>query len=179
MKKEIWKDVPGWKSYYEVSDAGNVRSLPRTIKRRKYGRLFDVNWSGKPLKPAKTGNGYLFLNFGRSGESTFFLVHRLVAMAFLPPQEGLPNVNHKNGIKADNRVDNLEWSNKSHNAHHAIATGLSKEHSETHHSAKLKNSDIPKIRSSTLSYMKLGKIYGVSGTAIQHIKEGKVWRQVK
>lgn len=179
MSEERWKDLVGWEGYYQVSTCGNVRSVDRSVPRKIHGQEFNLTIKGRDMSICQTSNGYPFLMLGKGNKKKSFMVHRMVALTFIPKKEGFPNVNHKNGIKSDNRVENLEWSNKSHNAHHAIKLGLVKNHSEQHVFAKLKNDDIPNIRASMLSYIKLGKIYGVSGSAIQHIKEGKVWRHVK
>lgn len=180
MATEIWKDVVGWVGFYQVSNRGRVRSVTRIIKRRTHGKKFDVQWTGGLMKPANMSNGYQFVPLRKQGTiKSQQSIHRLVANAFVPNPKGRPCVNHKNGVKKDNRRSNLEWVNKSENALHAIKNNLVSCFAETHPMAKLKNRDIRKIRNSSLSYIKLGRIYGVSGTAIQHIKEGKTWKSVK
>ena len=96
---EIWKDVVGYEGLYEVSNFGNVRSIA-------HGRI-------KTLKPQKRQHGYLsvFL-YGKGGNERNFRqcsVHRIVAEAFIPNRENLPEVNHIDENKQNNRVDNLEW----------------------------------------------------------------------
>lgn len=93
--KEIWKPVAGYEELYAVSDLGRVKSL-------KYGKE-------KILKPNKNGGGYLFVWLYRNGKRKMFLVHRLVASAFLPNPMGLPEVNHKDENKTNNIVSNIEW----------------------------------------------------------------------
>lgn len=132
------------------------------------------------MKPSNMSNGYHFVPLRRDGDiKSQQSIHRLVAKAFIPNPLKRRYVNHKNGIKNDNRVSNLEWVTKSENALHAIANGLVTSFAETHPMAKLKNEDIPEIRKNPLSYIKIGRIYGVSGTAIQHIKEGRTWQSVR
>ncbi len=110
---ERWLPVPGYEHGYEVSDCGNVRSLFR---------------SGRHLKPASDRYGYrrvmLYDKDGRTPKGS--TMHRLVAAAFLANPSGLPWVNHINGDKADNRVSNLEWCDRSGNVRHAVQTGLIK-----------------------------------------------------
>lgn len=123
--KEVWKDVVGFEEYFKVSSHGRV-----------YGKR-----SGKVLKQHKSKSGYKLLATrigGRNGTAYCFKVHRLVAEAFLPePSKELNDVaqdtvygkvvvNHKDGDKANNRYENLEWSTPSKNAQHAIDMGLAK-----------------------------------------------------
>lgn len=109
---EVWKAIEGTDGRYEVSNTGKVRSL-------SYGN------TGKPkeLKPWNNG-GYDRVNLQAGGKKTNFLVHRLVATAFLPNPENKPEVNHKDGDKHNNSCDNLEWSTRKENLHHADTTGL-------------------------------------------------------
>ena len=101
---EIWENVPVEGSEnWEVSNLGNIRHK-RRLKNLKF----------KPLR------GYLTINLGNSKRKNkrSFLVHRLVALAFLPVEEGKDIVNHINGIKDDNRVENLEWCTSQYNREH-------------------------------------------------------------
>lgn len=100
---EFWRDVKGYKGLYQVSNVGQVRSLPR------HGT------KGKILKPLKDTGGYLFVSLCKDGEKKFFLIHRLIAEAFLPNQEKLAEVDHINNAKTDNRVANLQWISKVEN----------------------------------------------------------------
>lgn len=95
---EIWKDIEGYEGKYQVSNLGNVRSL-------NYHRMGIT----KLLKTRKDKDGYNMAFLVRSGYKRPFGVHRLVAQAFIPNPNNYPVVNHKNEIKDDNRVENLEW----------------------------------------------------------------------
>ena len=119
--EEIWKDIPGYEGYYQVSNQGNFRSLPRIIAYKKYGtRLYP----GKSLLKDRAYDGYDRIVLSKEGKKTLFPAHRLVALTFIPNPENKPFINHINGCKHDNRVENLEWCTASENMRHADRTGL-------------------------------------------------------
>lgn len=89
------------------------------------GRIFS-EFSNKFLKPFLNKSGYALIDIHHEGVSTYFQVHRLVARLFIPNPDNLETVNHKNGIKTDNRVENLEWMSNIDNVRHAWDTGLAK-----------------------------------------------------
>ena len=112
---EIWKPIPN-APHHEVSNFGNVRSKNFvSLVRCRWGGVVQRRHQGKILKPAKTGN-YLGIRFALKG--TNFYVHRLVAAAFLGQREHL-YVNHKDGNKFNNHIDNLEWVTPSENMLHS------------------------------------------------------------
>lgn len=102
---EIWKDVPGYEGYYQISNMGNVKSLDRVVE--KSGRLHHIK--GHILRQSKTRCGYYIIGFSKEDKRTYHLVHRLVADVFIPNPDNLPCVNHKDEVKVNNHADNLEW----------------------------------------------------------------------
>lgn len=107
---EEWRDVVGYEGMYQVSSEGRVKSLSRTS-------LSGHVLKERILKPSNT-RGYLMANLTKDGCEKKFLIHRLVAVAFIPNPNGKPEINHLNEIKGDNRVDNLEWCTRSENINH-------------------------------------------------------------
>ena len=104
MQKEVWKDIPGYETLYQVSNFGQVKSL-------NYRR------SGKEriLKQGLEYQGYYRVCLRKNNKNNWFLVHRLVATAFIPNHDNLPCVNHKDENKDNNHVDNLEWCTYQYN----------------------------------------------------------------
>lgn len=118
--KEVWKDVVGYEGFYMVSNSGRVKSL---------NRVSDYNsrpTKGIYIKDRKSNKGYFLIRLNKNGHASAFLLHRLIAIAFIPNPENKRCVNHINGIKDDNRIENLEWCTYSENNKHAYRTGLKK-----------------------------------------------------
>ena len=108
--KEIWKDILNYEGLYEISNLGKIRNIK----------------SKRVLKLTKSHNGYLKTNLSKKGKLKTVFIHRLVAEAFIPNPNNLPQVNHKDGNKENNNVFNLEFCTEKHNSLHAVRAGLIK-----------------------------------------------------
>lgn len=113
---EIWKDIPEFEGYYQISTFGRCQSLGRTIT-QKNGIVKYIN--GKVKSAISHNSGYLQYSISKDGIVKKFLAHRLVALAFIPNPDNKETVNHKNGDKEDNNKSNLEWSDYSENNSHS------------------------------------------------------------
>lgn len=102
--EEEWRDISGYEGLYQVSNLGRVKTLANNKSRKE-----------KILKPQKDKYGYFFATLHRDGKRKMLKLHRLVANAFIPNQDNLPQVNHKDEIKTNNCVSNLEWCTNRYN----------------------------------------------------------------
>lgn len=167
---EIWRDVPGYEGLYQVSNKGRVKSLH--TYHGKYQKILR----------ASTSKGYQQVILLKNKVKCFF-VHRLVAQAFIPNPENKPTVNHINGIKSDNRVENLEWADGYEQMRHAIDKGLLVNGcGENNPNSKLTNEQAEQIRkdyvkgSTIAGCYALAKKYDVSHSAIHLIVTNKSYK---
>lgn len=176
---EIWKPVAGYEGIYEVSSLGRVRSLDREVANR-WGTTRSVPGTIRTI--AVKREGYCFVNLFRKQRAKPMYVHRLVAIAFLPNPDRLPQVNHIDGDKANNRADNLEWCNASHNCQHAVDSGLYETwRGEQTTMAKLTEADVVEIRRRHANGAKqkhLAREYGVRPGTIHKIVHRQRWQHV-
>jgi hypothetical protein len=163
---EVWKDVSGFEGQYQVSNLGNVKSL--------------FSNKEKLLSPGLDGRGYLKINFCNSGSQKSKKIHRLVALIFVPNPLNKPQVNHINGIKTDNRAENLEWVTNSENMDHAVTNKLVDNRGIRNKNSKLTEQQVHEIKykSSHLTKIQLSKIYNVSRELISMIQNNKLWKHV-
>mgnify|MGYP000491117244 CR=1 FL=1 len=181
MKNEIWKDIPGYEGYYQASDLGQIRSLRFKGKSRI-----------KIRKPHLDKYGYLCVGLIKENKKNTRTVHRLVAKAFLGISDLV--VNHKNGIKIDNTVENLEYITVAENNRHAYRTGLQDNKNEklrqsqlkllskNHQNAKLTEDEVLEIRKvyaeGGISQRKLGLKYGVTQGTIFDVVNFRSWNKL-
>ena len=119
FENEIWKDILGYEGYYQVSNYGRVKSIKRNTKNQfKYFERIKEPYIGN--------NGYLCVVLYKDNKSKHFSIHRLVANAFVDNPNNLPQVNHIDCNKKNNKVNNLEWVTASDNMKHAIKNNLIK-----------------------------------------------------
>ena len=122
--KEIWKDIKDYEGYYKISNRGRIKRLDVIDKNPKYNGNRIIK--GGLRKSTVQKNGYKSVMLTKEGKSKRFLVHRLVAEAFIPNPDNLSIVNHINGNKTDNYYLNLEWCTYSYNIKHAHNNNLIK-----------------------------------------------------
>lgn len=117
---EIWKDIKGYEGVYQISTLGRIKGLSRKVlsKKRKTGNN-ERTISEYIRTPETTKMGYQRITLSLSGNNIRFFVHRLVCIEFIPNPDNKPCVNHKNGIKCDNNIQNLEWVTYSENERHS------------------------------------------------------------
>ena len=118
---EVWKDVNGFEGHYQISNLGRVKSLRRKFLCGNGGyRILDETIA----KLTKDNKGYYRKCLLNHGYKKSERIHRLVAKHFIPNPQNKPQINHINGIKTDNRVENLEWATNGENQSHAYKLGL-------------------------------------------------------
>ena len=171
--EEIWKDIKGYEGYYQISNLGRVKSLSRKYSPKE-----------RILKNQYDKDGYYEIGLTKNKKKQYFRVHRLVAQAFIFNIKNKPQVNHKNGIKDDNRVENLEWCTNQENEKHAYNIGL--KHAligENNGSSKLTEKQVRIIKyllkNSDLKQKEIGEIFNVSIAIISCIKLNKRWKQTE
>ena len=167
---ETWEDVIGFEGLYQVSDMGRVKSF------------YHDKVNGRLMQPSHDTKDYLIVTLYRDGKRQTMTVHRLVAERFLGPAPSPKHeINHKNGVKDDPRLDNLEWVTSAENHKHAAENGL-KTHGKDHHSAKLTGQKATEIRSlyATGDYtmVGLGKMFGITKQAIWRVVHRETWQHV-
>ena len=106
---EIWKDIPEYKGKYQVSNFGRVKSLQRWSGTKYYNREYILN------NYVNKKNGYVYVYLTKNNKSKNIRIHKLVAQAFIPNNNNYNQINHKDGNKLNNCVNNLEWCNASYN----------------------------------------------------------------
>jgi len=119
---EKWADIPGYEGYYQASSLGLIRSLPRTIPRPTHP-LGDLILKGRILRPGVNKRGYHQVALCRNKRQRSIFVHKLVALAFYGESEGC-EVNHIDGNKNNNALENLEYVSHKANMVHAGQLGL-------------------------------------------------------
>ena len=169
---EEWKPIPGYEGHFEVSNMGRVKALARKCNLNYRGRLKTTRVRKERImafNPLKSGYPLVHLNL--DGKRKAELVHRLVLTAWVrPPLKGETG-NHKNFIKSDNRLENLEWVSQAENNHHKLINGKSR-------NVKLTADDVRLIRYWAVPVPRgcnkglgkiLGKIFGVGNGSINNV----------
>lgn len=169
---EVWKDVVGYEGKYQCSNLGNVLSLLRSKSNRGI----------RKMALCMSADGYYQVGLRSVRGKKVHRVHRLIANTFIPNVLNKPYINHKNGIKTDNRIENLEWCTDSENKLHAYANGLMNREGEKHHLAKLSEKDVLDIRrkyvKNEYGYKRLAKEYSVDQKCIVKIINRENWNHI-
>lgn len=161
-----WKDIPGWENYAQVSSDGRIYSK-RSSQERKLQNTTGYNW----------------VKIWKEGKFHQVFVHRAVALAFIPNPENKRVVNHKDGNKTNNTVENLEWCSQSENIKHAYSTGL-KGIGEKHGKAVLTEEIVLEARSlyrkgsRTNGAVALAKKYGVNQATLWYALTRQTWTHI-
>jgi hypothetical protein len=181
--KEIWLPVIGYEGLYSVSNLGRVLSHKRHIRisacDRKKEHFIEIK--EKVCRANKGNGGYLYHGLTKDGILKSIKVHRMVAMAFIPNPEGHPQVNHKDGNKQNNLLENLEWCTSRENLIHALRTGLRSakgEKNAAHVRTEEQVRECKRLLATGLSCTDVGKITGVPMKAVSKIKTGYTWSHV-
>lgn len=164
IEMEHWKEFEFGGLSYKVSDHGNI-----------------IGARGRKLSQRKNNDGYMVVTLGIAGQRTMARVHRIVAECFIPHDVALNEVNHIDFNRANNCVENLEWTTHSENVRYSYASGrhIGSLQRERNGRALLKESDIPKIKAMIadgVSNINTGKRFGVAPSTIWNIKAGNTWK---
>ena len=160
---EIWKYINGYEGLYEISNKGRVR-----------------NAEGRILKARTQNKGYFYVTLHSNHKERKFTIHRLIAEAFIPKINGFNQVNHINGNKKDNSVENLEWCNQRLNYNHGMQKFLYS-HNENHYFAKLTNEQvktIPTLFKIGFTRTTISRILNVNVSSIEAIEKGISYREL-
>lgn len=167
MTNEVWKSVVGFEGRYEVSSEGRIKALSRDIDYSdgRKGRLPE-----RLIKGTLLSAGYYCVSFDTKTRKS---IHTVVAEAFLGASEYRQTVNHKDGNKTNNCVENLEWATYKENNNHARKTGLNNQHGEKCNLHKYSDQFIQAVRNVYAAYSPtyedLGKLFGLTGCHARQI----------
>lgn len=162
--------IPGFEGIYTIDKLGTIRNVEHI-------------WNIKELKLDDSRRDYLSVTLFKDGRRYRFLVHRLVAEVFIPNLESKPQVNHKDGNRSNNSIDNLEWVTASENSQHALATGLAKPAvGEQYKRSHLTESDVKEIRSlwntNDFTQIEIATRFNTSRGTINNIVNNYTWTHI-
>ena len=194
MMKEEWRQIQGYEGLYEVSNLGQVKALDKldSLGRKVKQKIMSPNVS----------TGYARVGLHKEGQKKMLLVHRLVAIAFIPNQENKTEVNHIDGNKLNNHCSNLEWCTQAENLKHARDTGLADwkvGHKKTYKSAETRKTCLANLKDKTVlteeqvrwarqnfiarhpefGATAMASKFGVTPTAMSNAIRGKTFKEIK
>lgn len=151
---EVWKDIEGYEGLYQVSSFGNVRSLDRVVP-MKNGRCKAIK--GRPMKTRDNGHGYIAVTLRKYNVPQMLYIHRLVGNAFLENPHNYPEINHKDEVKSNNNVANLEWCDHVYN--NTYGTKLARMVAHTDYKRLIANRNKEGYKKGAISRSKLINVY--------------------
>lgn len=164
---EIWKDIIKLNNRYQISNKGNIRNKEtRIILIPQIQKAGYYRFSCKPF----------FINGDKRTIS--ILIHQAVAISFIDNPNNYREVNHKDGDKSNNNVDNLEWCTRKHNIKHAFQNNLKSHRGIKNTRSKLSESDVLEIYKSNIRSCVLCIQYNVSSSTINDIRKGRSWTHI-
>lgn len=172
---ETWKDIPDYENFYQANPCGLIKSLSKSLRVKNGYRVT------KELIIVNTdnGNGYLVCSLSKNTNRKSILLHRIIALTFIQNPKNLPEVNHKDGDKTNNSVENLEWCTRQENIDHSWNNNLTNCIGEKHHNSTLNNFKVKEIRekyaTGNYSYSKLGIEYNTNMFNIRNIIKRYTW----
>ncbi len=178
---EVWKDIPDYEGYYQCSNMGRVRSLDRHYYNSRGRKRYHA---GVIIRQNTDPQRYKQVGLHKNGVSKTFRVHVLVMLCFVGERQGDDVINHKDGDKDNNSVENLEYCSQSHNMYHAHSTGLIKiigKKGEANNSSKLLDWQVSEVRtlhSQGATQISLALKFNVSKSLISSIVRGESWRHL-
>lgn len=175
---EMWLPMQGWEKLYRISSFGRLTSLCKSTRKVACPRRLE-----KELKPhlnSHTGYyAYVFSDWGRGEKDKRIVIHRLVALHFIPNPLNLAEVNHKDGNKINNRVDNLEWVSREQNIQHGFRTGLIKTlRGEQAVNCTLTNEQVLMIYNHKGGVRQLSRDLKIPYSSIAAIRNGVSWNHI-
>ena len=174
-ESEEWRDVPGWEGLYRVSNLGRVITLPRQYRHRS-GRI--VETVSKVLKGGVNSIGYVATHLRRKDRIEPVLVHRLVCEAFHGPGLEGQEVAHSNGIRSDNRSENLRWATRKENMNDKLAHGTA-QRGEKNPKSKLNEAQVMEIRSNPeIALIDFAEKYSVDISCVWKARHRRTWKHI-
>ena len=172
MLEEMWRAIPDYEGWYEVSDWGRFKRI----------KAYNTTFVGRILKERVGNKGYHLVTLSKNGECRVLSAHRVVAAAFIGPcPEGI-QVNHIDGNKMNNHIENLEYVTQSENISHAYRIGIKSQEGENNNASKLTVDKVHKIREMLrdgCAYVSIAPLFNVSVAAFGHIARGERWAWLK
>jgi hypothetical protein len=175
-QQEIWKPIPGWDGYYEISNLGNVMRCYRIVFKPRR-----LKYKSQIIKPWKDRNGYLLVTLRRLDERRHMQVHRIVATVFIDNPDNKPQINHNDCNKTNNIYSNLQWVTQNENMKHASDNGLLAI-GERNKSSKLNTDNVLKIKELIKCGTRVMDVHKefsfVTPSAIRNIKNNITWKHL-